>query len=140
MKARVFRYSAVAVLAHAAATIPHGLAHAGERAYLPAAANAFVALVIVLAPFVALALLHSGRLASGVLLLLASMLGALVFGLAFHYILPGSDNVGEVPAGPWWLAFQVTSALVAATEAAGVAVAGWALYALWRAPRAGGVR
>ena len=77
-----------------------------EHAYLPPAATAFVILVIVLAPFLALALMRASRLWAGALLLFGSMLGALLFGIAFHYLLPGSDNVADVPPGLWQLPFQ----------------------------------
>src|SRR5690348_12294499 len=124
MKDKLLRYSTVAVLAHAVVSAPHGLAHAQEQAYLGPAAMAFVIVVIVLAPFVALGLLRMNKLWAGALLLLGSMVGALLFGIAFHYLLPGTDNVADVPAGSWQLPFQLTSALLVAVEGAGVVVGG----------------
>src|SRR5262245_33594548 len=64
------------VLAHAAVNLPHAAAHIAQAIWLPPAANAFVVLVILLAPFVALGLLYARRQRAGALLLLVSMLGA----------------------------------------------------------------
>jgi hypothetical protein len=134
MKDKLLRYSAAAVLAHALVSVPHGLAHAQEQAYLPRVATAFVIVVIVLAPFVALGLLRLNKPRVGALLLFGSMLGALLFGITFHYLLPGADNVAHVPAGSWQLPFQLTSALLVAVEAAGVVVGGWGLYVISHRP------
>ena len=117
------------VLAHAAVSLPHSAAHVAEAIWLPLAANAFVVLVIFIAPFVALGLLYVRRVRAGALLLFASMLGALLFGIAFHFVLPGPDNVMEVPPGAWRTPFEATSVLLAVLEAAGAAVGGWMLYA-----------
>jgi len=127
MSRKILRYSTIAVLLHAAVTAPHAAAHAGADARLSPAGNAFVALVIVLAPFVALALMRFGRPREGALLLFAAMLGALLFGIINHFVLPGPDNVAAV-AEAWRSTFWFTSALLVVTEAAGVAVGVWALY------------
>jgi len=67
------------------------------------------------------------------------MLAALLFGVMFHYVLPGPDHVAYVPAGPWQLLFQVATGLLALREAIG-AVVGWlVLYRLSRAPSQAGV-
>jgi hypothetical protein len=140
MKDNLVRYSAAAVLIHAALTVPHGMAHAAEQANLPPAANAFVAIVIVAAPFVALGLLWGHMRLLGGLLLFASMLAALLFGIVFHYVLPGADHVAHVPAGPWQLPFQLTAGLLALAEGAGATVGGLILYRLSRTPSEAGVR
>jgi hypothetical protein len=140
MKNNLLRSSTVVVLMHAALTVPHGMAHAAEQATLPAAANAFVAIVIVMVPLVALGLLWCRRRRLGGLLLLTSMLAALLFGIAFHYILPGSDHVGYGPAGPWQLLFQLTAGLLALSEAIGVIVGALILYRFSRTPFQAGVR
>jgi hypothetical protein len=113
------------VLAHAAVSVPHSAAHVAEAIWLPLAANIFVVLVILLAPFVALGLLYTRQMRAGALLLFASMLGALLFGIAFHFVLPGPDNIAEVPLGQWRNPFLVTSVLLAVIEAAGAVVGGW---------------
>jgi hypothetical protein len=38
--------------------------------------------------------------------------------------------VAYIPAGPWQLPFQITSALLLATEGIGTTVGAWMLYAL----------
>ena len=125
MNNRAFRIGAAVVLAHAMIAIPHGLAHAGENAWLPMWANVYVALVITLAPFAALALLRTRHAYAGAQLLFASMLGALLFGIAFHYLIPGPDNVAHVPPGAWRQPFQLTAALLAVVEALGAAAGAW---------------
>src|SRR5262249_54493809 len=114
------------IFIHAAVNLPHGAAHVAQAIWLPLAANIFVILVILIAPFVALGLLYTRWVRAGALLLCASMLGALLFGIAFHFVLPGPDNVAEVPLGQWRNPFLVTSVLLAMIEAAG-AVVGWML-------------
>jgi hypothetical protein len=133
MKDTLLRSGAAVVLAHLVVTLPHGAAHAGEAVWLSPFANAYVALVIGLAPLLALGLLRTGRLGSGALLLFSSMLGALLFGIAYHYLIPGADNIAQVPAGPWQLPFQITSALLVVTEGIGTIVGAWMLYVLSRA-------
>ena len=140
MKDNLLRSSAVVVLVHAALTVPHGMAHAAEQASLPAAANAFIAIVIVVAPLVALSLLWSHLRWLGGLLLFTSMLAALLFGVTFHYLMPGPDHVAHVPAGPWQLPFQLTAGLLALSEALGTVVGGMILYRLRFAPTEAGVR
>jgi hypothetical protein len=138
LRDKLLRYGAAVVLANALVNLPHGAAHAGEGASLPALANAFVAIVIVIAPFVALGLLRAGRLRAGAWLLFTSMLGALLFGIVYHFVLPGLDNVAYVPAGPWQLPFQATAMLLVLVEAAGVGVGGWMLSTLGRStPKSG---
>ena len=139
MKDNLLRFSAAVVLAHAALIVPHGLAHAAEQAYLPAAANAFVAIVIVAAPLAALGLLWRRQRWLGGLLLLSAMLGALLFGVIFHFVVPGPDHVAYVPGGPWQVLFQLTALLLGICEAIGAVVGGVILYRLSRAPAAASV-
>jgi hypothetical protein len=130
----LLRSALTVVLAHAAVSLPHSAAHIAEAIWLPPAANAFVVVVILLAPFVALGLLYTHRQHAGALLLLGSMLGALLFGLAYHFVLPGADNIAQVPPGAWRTPFVVTAVLLAALEAAGAVVGAWMFYARRRSP------
>jgi amino acid permease len=133
------RYALAVVLAHAAVSLPHSAAHIAEDIWLPPAANAFVVLVILLAPFVALGLLHARRQRAGALLLVGSMVGALLFGIAYHFVLPSADNIVQVPPGAWRTPFVVTSVLLAVLEAAGAIVGAWMLNAQRRTiPRSAG--
>jgi hypothetical protein len=63
------------------------------------------------------------RASSGFLILCFSMLGALLFGCYYHFVLPGADNVTEV--GHHTLRstaqlFHVSAVLLALVEGAGV--------------------
>ena len=133
MNHTLLRSALAVVLAHAAVSLPHSAAHIAENIWLPPAANAFVVLVILLAPFVAVGLLYTRRQRAGALLLLGSMLGALLFGIAYHFVLPGADNIAQVPFGAWRTPFIATSVLLALLEAAGAIVGAWLLYAQRRA-------
>jgi hypothetical protein len=117
------------VLAHLVATLPHAFAHQTIPVPTPPAETSFVAVVIVIAPLVAAALLWSRFVRFGAMLLLASMAGSLVFGLYYHFVLPGPDNVAQVPADGWGLLFQVSAVLLAVTEGLGCWTAGWMLSA-----------
>jgi hypothetical protein len=68
----------------------------------------------------------------GAWLLLASMAGALIFGLAFHFLVSGPDNVFTLNPGAGREAFRFSATLVALTEALGCAVGLWALSKLPR--------
>lgn len=119
------RWLATGVVAvHAVVSIGHGAAHLAVPVDLTAAQEAFVAIVIAVAPVAALALLWRGRERAGTGLLAASMAAALLFGVYYHYLVPNADNVASV-TGAWALQFEGTAALVAVTEAAGTAVGAW---------------
>ena len=55
-------------------------------------------------------------------MLAASMAGSLAFGLLYHFLVPGPDNVFTQPPGPWRAAFVVTAVLLALLQAAGALV------------------
>jgi hypothetical protein len=46
----------------------------------------------------------------------------LLFGVFYHFIAAGPDNVASVPQHPWSYTFQLTAVLLAASEAAGIAL------------------
>lgn len=133
MKAAERWLAAGVVVAHAVVSIGHGLAHLAVPVDLTAAQEAFVVLVIALAPVVALALIWRGQERAGAGLLTVSMAAAFAFGVYHHYLVPNPDNVAAV-TGAWSFPFAATAALVAFTEFAGAAVGTW----LWR--RAGTIR
>jgi hypothetical protein len=121
-------YAAILVWLHAVVTVVHGIAHFGANIGLSLFGNLFVAVVIVIAPFAALLLLYTRLNMLGIWLLLLSMLGAFVFGIVEHFILPGTDNVAQVAVGMWNLPFQITSYLLAIIEFVGIGISGWLLY------------
>jgi hypothetical protein len=124
------RLALAIILTHAGVNIAHGAAHIAEEIWLPPAANAFVGLVILLAPFLALGLLYTRRQRAGAWLLFASMLSALLFGVAYHLLLPGPDNIAQVADESWGITFQASALLLAALEASGVVVGAWMLHTL----------
>jgi hypothetical protein len=104
------------------------VANTGANIWLSFLGNAFVVVVILIAPLVSLFLLHTARLAwLGALLLFLSMLGAFLFGVWNHFLLPGSDNIGQVPPGVWQQPFQVTAVLLNILQAAGTGIGIWCL-------------
>jgi hypothetical protein len=114
---------AAVVLVHLAITIVHGQAHAGAHVPLSPAAAAFVYIVILAGPLVGLALLR-WRADAGSWIVVASLGGALVFGLVNHFIIPGADRVDHV-AAEWRALFSATAVLLLATETAGVVIGAW---------------
>ena len=66
----------------------------------------------------------------GAWLLLASMVGSFVFDLAYHFLIPGPDNVFTLQPGAWLIPFWVSSVMVVAVSGLGSLVGGWALTRL----------
>jgi hypothetical protein len=112
----------------------HALSHLGTDIWLSFFGNAFVVVVIMVAPLVSLFLLHTTRLQwLGALLLFLSMLGACLFGVWNHFLVPGSDNVAHVPPGVWQQPFQVTAVLLTIPQAVGTGIGVWCLSEAIRA-------
>jgi hypothetical protein len=83
--------------------------------------NIYIYVVILLAPIVSAVLLWR-RSRAGFLLLGLSMAGSFLFGLAYHFVLPGADNAMSLHAHPWTLTFQVSAVLLALVELTGAGV------------------
>jgi hypothetical protein len=110
-----------AVLAHLAVSIVHGAAHAQAQVPLSRAANLFVFIVILAGPPIGLALMwRAERIGSW--LVAVTMAGSLVFGIVNHFVLASPDHVAHVRA-EWRPLFASTAALLAVTEALGLALA-----------------
>jgi hypothetical protein len=84
------------VLIHFAINMAHGIAHTHLAIGLNAFQKLFVALVILVGPFYAAYLIWRGSMRVGGALLAISMGGALVFGVYYHFILPGPDHVTHI--------------------------------------------
>lgn len=111
------------VVVSVAVNVAHTASHAGQHVMsLPSWQLAFIAVVIYAAPVVAVVLLWTTYRATGAWLLVASMAGSLVFGLLYHFLVPGADNVFAQPPGTWRAAFVVTAVLLSSLQAAGVLV------------------
>jgi hypothetical protein len=123
-------YALAIVITHLGLTVAHGLAHSHLAIALTVAQKLFVALVIVSAPLLAGYFIWRYRLRLGSTLLTISMAGALIFGIYYHFIAAGPDNVdydhSEAPA-KWHNLFEDTAIDVTLIEALGL-FAGAALF------------
>ena len=111
------------VLIHFAINVAHGIAHTHLAIELNAFQKIFVAAVIVVAPLYAAYLVWKGNLRTGGALLALSMAGALVFGVYYHFILPGPDRVTHINmpiSSDMRDIFDVSAVLLALFECLGV--------------------
>ena len=111
------------VLIHFAINVAHGIAHQHLAIGLNTFQKVFVAVVNVFAPLYAAYLIWKGNLRAGGALLGVSMVGALVFGAYYHFILPGPDHVTHIylPISPGMRnIFDVSAVLMALFECLGV--------------------
>jgi hypothetical protein len=115
------------VLAHLVVNVLHGQAHTKLGVGLTTWQQAYVMVVILLAPLVALVLSWTRYAKGGAWLLLCSMLGSLIFGVAYHYIIISNDHVAHLPPGEARGLFRITALFLAIAETAGVAAAALAL-------------
>ena len=119
------KLTAVAIVAiHFVVVVLHSIAHNKLPVEATPAQLAFILPVIVVAPLVSAIMLVKFEKA-GMVLLTASMLGSLVFGVYYHFIADTIDHVGHVMHREplfWSQMFLITSYLLAITEAAAVAV------------------
>ena len=111
------------VAIHFAINLGHAMAHGKLAIGLNTFQKVFVGAVIVVAPFYAAYLIWRGRWRTGGAVLALSMAGALVFGVYYHFVLPGPDHVTHVQL-PMSFAmrdiFDVTAVLLALFECLGV--------------------
>ena len=114
---------------HGLVLVLHGLAHGGVNVLPSLASDVFIGLVIYMAPLVALYLLYTPRFRWGIVFLLLSMLGSLIFGVWEHFLLPGSDNIATIPPGPWQFSFRLSAILLALIEASGSIAGAWLFFA-----------
>jgi hypothetical protein len=115
------RTATVIVLLHLAVNIMHGAAHSGAAVPISALQNAFVWIVILVGPLVALWMILTGR-RFGPGLLALTMGGSLVFGIVNHFVIESPDHVGHITSDAWRLPFQLTAAGLVLLEAAGTAL------------------
>jgi hypothetical protein len=90
---------AVLVAIHLAVAVWHGNAHTALAIALPPEKNAFLFIVILIAPLVAASLMWTRYLLVGLWMIVLSMLGALLFGVYHHYLMVSPDNIGHLPTG-----------------------------------------
>jgi len=112
------------VAIHFVVVVLHSMAHNVLPVEATPAQLAFILPVIIVAPLVAGVILIKFEKA-GMILLAATMLGSLIFGIYYHFIADTIDHVAHVAHREplfWSQMFVVTSYLLAITEAAGAAV------------------
>lgn len=123
----------VLVAVRAVPLVLHSAAHIHLGIILPSLlTNAYITLVLFLAPVVAAGLLWTRAARAGAWLLFWSMLGSLVFELYNHYLVMSPDHVSQAPAEFWGHVFQATAVATAILEAAGCALAVYLLTAVLR--------
>jgi hypothetical protein len=111
----------VIVVTHLAVSLLHGAAHSGAAVLLSPLQNAFVWIVILAGPLIALLLILARR-PFGPELLALTMGASLVFGIVNHFVIESPDHVGHITSDAWRLSFQLSAAGLAVLEAAGTAV------------------
>lgn len=126
---KLLTWVTIAVLVHLVVNIFHGQAHTRLAVGLSSWQQLFVFVVILIAPLLALALSFTRLMRFAFWLLLISMLGSLIFGGVYHYVVISPDHVAHLPAGEAQGLFRSTALLLVITEVFGVAVAAIALTA-----------
>jgi len=111
---------AIVVLGHLVVSVVHGAAHSGARIPMTLAANLFIYIVILAGPLIGLGASRFRPVAGG-WIIAATIAGSLVFGIVNHFVMASPDHIGHV-AAEWRTLFTVTAVLLAAFEAAGVAI------------------
>jgi hypothetical protein len=109
------------VIIHILVQVPHALAHNKLHIDVSRWQNLYILVVINLLPIVA-AILMWRRRKLGFLLLLLSMGGSFVFGVFYHFIAAGPDNVNSLGLHPWSNTFLWSAVSLALVEAAGALV------------------
>jgi hypothetical protein len=123
-KRTVVLLSTFSVLAHLMVSMIHGQAHGRLAVGLSNWQNLYVLIVIVIAPLIAMILIWTRLGGIGLLLLVISMAGSLIFGVAYHYVVISPDHVSHLPPGDAQGLFRTTALLLVVTELFGILV-GW---------------
>jgi cation transport ATPase len=115
------------VLLHLAATLVHGRAHSELGIGTSSWQSTFIALVIVAGPLIAMTLLWTRLRVTGIFLLAVTMIGSLVFGVSYHFLISGGDNALELSTSHWGSVFVTSAVLLTLIESGGFAWCAWAL-------------
>lgn len=110
----------ILVLVHLAVSVAHGSAHSHLSIGLATWQKAFVAIIIVVAPLIAVMMLWTRARKLAVVLLGLSLSGSLVFGAIYHFLIAGPDRAFGQYHSHWGSAFRATAILLALLEAAGL--------------------
>ncbi len=121
------------VLAHFAVVVVHSVAHVVLGIVPGGLDAAFIGLVIVAGPLLALLFLRANRIVAAALL--AFLLGAaFIYGVVNHFVASGPDHVALVASEPWTAVFVITAALLGVLELAAMAIAVAVLRSSLRTP------
>ena len=117
------------VTIHLAASLWHGSAHTQLAIALPPDKNAFVYVVILIAPVVAAGLVWTRYISISLWVFFLSMVGALLFGAYHHYVLVSPDNIAYLPRGSpeSHSQFIASASVIALLELASALVAAFSL-------------
>jgi hypothetical protein len=119
--------AALIVTVHLLVVMGHGKAHSQLYIQPDIWQGTFIAVFIVIGPVLAMALLWTRLRRIGFVLLSITMAGSLIFGVAYHFFVPGSDNALELHSGDWESLFRTTAIWLAVIEAGAIAWCAWAL-------------
>jgi hypothetical protein len=120
----------VVVLLHIILEIVHGEMHEKLEINLSNFQFAYVILVILFIPIVAVIMILIKNISFqrvGAILFVGSMSGSFIFGVIYHIIIPGSDNIFTANNGLWGLLFQSTAILLVTINAVGIGLGFWLL-------------
>jgi len=106
----------VVVLVHLVINVLHGRAHGELGVGLSAWQNIYVITVILIAPLIAMPLVWTRYARLGLLVLVISMAGSLIFGVIYHYVVVSPDHVSHLPPGDAQGVFRMTALLLVLTE------------------------
>jgi hypothetical protein len=112
----------VAVLAHFVVNVVHGRAHGELGVGLSEWQTIYVITVILMAPLIAIPWLWTRYARVGLLMLVISMAGSLIFGVIYHYVIVSPDHVSHLPPGAAQGVFRQTALLLVLTELFGLVV------------------
>jgi hypothetical protein len=133
MMRRAAAYGTAMVVLATVANLLHAVSHVGQEVMsLEVWQWAYVICVIFISPIAAAVLLWTPLPLAGAWLLLVSMAGSFVFDLAYHFPIPGPDNVFTLQPGMWLIPFWVTSVLLVVVSGLGCLMGGWVVVQLSR--------
>jgi len=107
------------VVTHLAVMSGHGAAHAHLGITTSLWQSAFITAVIFVAPLIGMGLTWTRKHGIGITLLALSFAGSFIFGLCYHFVLPGRDNVFSTGHTGWNLGFRITAVALALLELVG---------------------
>jgi len=119
---RLRTWLASSVVVHLIVATWHGAAHLKIPVPLNALQTLFVGVVITAMPLIGMGMLWTKYRREAAALIALSMFGSLVFGVVNHYVLESPDHVSAIPEHAWRHAFVLSAALVAPSEAIGLAL------------------